>query len=450
MREYCGIFGISSKNRRIAHSIKTGLFHLQHRGQESAGIVTFYKEEFHVLKNFGFVVEALPNDKVNTLEGNIGIGHTRYSTAGDKDSFNNIQPLCIYTHNKHIALVHNGNLTNANLLKKQLIKEGHIFHSNSDSEVILHLYSKNINLPPVDRFKIISNTLKGAFSILILENDTLFAFRDKYGTRPLIMGIKDDEVAFASEVGALHATGFKNTREIKPGELVVVKNSKVSAHLIDSSTYRKNQCTFELIYFARPDGMMFGKSVYSFRKESGKILARKERFEIDIVVPVPDSGVIAALGYSEELGIPMDFGLIRSHYIERSFIAPSNRDERVKNKFIPVKSIIEGKRIALIDDSIVRGTTSDKIIKLLRYNGATKVHMRIASPPVKYPCYLGIDIPTSEELIAHKKSIEHIRKEIGADSLIYLDLKDLYGLLKSNEQDFCYSCFSGKFLYTPE
>ncbi len=449
MREYCGIFGVYSPTRNVAFTIKKGLFHLQHRGQESAGIVTFDGQKFNTLKNFGLVAEALPDSLVRDMNGFSGIGHTRYSTFGDKDSFNNIQPISIFAHNKYIALAHNGNLTNADMLKKELVKEGRVFHSTSDSEVILHLYVKYMNLSPLDRFRIISNSVRGAFSILILQNDTLFAFRDKHGTRPLIMGINGDEFAFASEVGALRATGFKHIRELAPGELAIVQHGRVSTYIVEANA-PKNQCIFELIYFARPDGVIFGKSVYDFRKESGRILAKKEQYNIDIVVPVPDSGLMAALGYSEEGNIPLEFGFIRNHYVGRSFIAPSNREEKVKMKLIPVRNIVEGKSIALIDDSIVRGTTSGKIISLLRENGAKEVHMRIASPPVKYPCYFGIDIPTRDELIASNREIDDIRREIGADSLLYLDIEDLYTLIRPNKKDFCYSCFTGRYLYTPE
>ncbi len=449
MREYCGIFGLFSTKRNVARYIRTGLFHLQHRGQESAGIVTYNSREFHTLKNFGLVVDALPEEGIKNLRGYVGIGHTRYSTAGDKDSFNNIQPLCIYAHNHNIALVHNGNLTNADKLKKELIREGRIFHSSSDSEVILHLYVKYMNLPIPERFKKISSMVKGAFSILILEDDLLIAFRDKHGTRPLIMGKNEDEIAFASEEGALRATGFSNIRELGPGQLLIVSKDGISDYNIEKDA-PKNQCIFELIYFARPDGNIFGHSVYEFRKQSGELLAKKEKYKIDIVVPIPDSGVMAALGYSEESGIPLEFGFIRNHYIGRSFISPHNREEKVRMKLIPVKSVVKGKRIALIDDSIVRGTTSGKIIKLLKENGAKEVHMRIASPPVKHPCYFGIDIPTYEELIAYRKDINEIKKEIGADSLIYLDIKDLYSLVKPMEHNFCYSCFAGNHIYRPE
>lgn len=449
MREYCGIFGIYSKKREIAPIIKKGLYHLQHRGQESAGIVIFDGKTYNTLKNFGLVLDALPDEKIEKLKGFVGIGHTRYSTAGDKDSFNNIQPIHLFAHRRHLALSHNGNLTNANTLKKALIKKGHIFHSTSDSEVILHLYAKYMNLSEKERFRLISKKVEGAYSILVLENDTLFAFRDKHGTRPLLMGENKKEVAFSSEEGALRATGFKNIRELMPGELVVVKENEISSYIIESSD-KKNQCIFELIYFARPDGTIFGKSVYQFRKESGKLLARKEKFDIDIVIPVPDSGVIPALGYSEENGIPLEFGFIRNHYVGRSFIAPSHRGEKVKMKLIPVRNVINGKKIALIDDSIVRGTTSGQIIKLLKENGAREVHMRIASPPVKFPCYFGVDIPTKEELIANGRDIEDIRREIGADSLIYLKMDDLYTLVTPEERNFCYSCFIGGHIYKPD
>ncbi len=448
MREYCGIFGLYSKKREPGPVIRTGLFHLQHRGQESAGIAVFNGKNFKVLKDFGLVLEALPYEKVKTLKGFVGIGHTRYSTAGDKDKFNNIQPIQIFAHQRYIALAHNGNLTNANTLRRALLEEGRVFHSTSDSEVILHLYTKYMNLPATERFKLISNMVEGAYSILILENDALFAFRDKHGTRPLMMANENGEVAFSSEEGALRATGFKNIEEIKAGELVIVNQRGISRHIIDTSD-KKNQCVFELIYFARPDGTVFGKPVYAFRRESGKILAKKERFNIDIVVPVPDSGIMAALGYSEESKIPLEFGFIRNHYVGRSFIAPSQRGEKVRMKLIPIRNVVQGKSIALVDDSIVRGTTSRQIIRLLRENGAKEVHMRIASPPVRFPCYFGIDIPTREELIAHGRDIEGIKEAIEADSLIYLDIEDLYKLLSPQEAQFCYSCFIGNHIYKP-
>ena len=448
MRDYCGIFGVYSVDRSVGPVIKKGLFHLQHRGQESAGIVASDGGRFYKVKNFGLVAKALPDDVVANLKGKIGIGHTRYSTAGDKDSFNNIQPICFFAYNKNIALAHNGNLTNVAYLKEKLIHEGRVFHSTSDSEVILHLYVKNLNLPVPERLREIEKEVQGAYSILILENDRLIAYRDRHGTRPLLMGKRGKDIAFASEEGALRINGFLEIKELSPGEAVIVENGVVSSVQI-AEDERKNQCVFELIYFARPDGHVFGKSVYEFRKESGRLLARKENKEIDVVVPVPDSGVMAALGYSEESGVPVEFGFIRNHYVGRSFISPYDREEKVRMKLIPVRSVVEGKKIALVDDSIVRGTTSGKIIQLLRENGAKEVHMRIASPPVRYPCYFGIDIPTKEELIANGREIEEIEKEIGADSLIYLSLDDLYTLTSPREKDFCYACFRGDHIYTP-
>lgn len=448
MRDYCGIFGVYLNKGKIGHIIKRGLFHLQHRGQESAGIVASDGKTFYKVKNFGLVAKALPDNQVDSLKGNVGIGHTRYSTAGDKDSFSNIQPICFFAYNKNIALAHNGNLTNAAYLKEQLVREGSVFHSTSDSEVILHLYVRNLNLPLAERLRKIEEKVQGAFSILILEDEMLIAYRDKHGTRPLLMGKKGGDVAFASEEGPLRVNGFTEIRELLPGEAIIVKKGEVLSFQI-ANHKRKNQCVFELIYFARPDGHIFGKAVYKFRKESGRLLARKETQEIDIVVPVPDSGVMAALGYSEESGVPLEFGFIRNHYVGRSFISPYNREEKVRMKLIPVRSVIEGKKIALIDDSIVRGTTSGKIIQLLRENGAKEVHMRVASPPVRYPCYFGIDIPTKKELIANNKDIEEIKKEIGADSLIYLSLDDLYNLTDPSRNDFCYACFRGDHIYTP-
>ncbi len=449
MREYCGIFGVYTKSEKAGTLIKKGLFHLQHRGQESAGIVTSDDKEFHTLRNFGLVTKALPDSELGTLNGHLGIGHTRYSTAGDKDSFNNIQPICFFAHYRNIALAHNGNLTNADSLKRTLIQDGRVFYSTSDSEVILHIYAKNLHLPVVERMKEIDRLVKGAYSILILENDTLIAYRDRHGTRPLLMGKKGKDVAFSSEEGALRINGFNDVRELLPGELVVVnKNGIESFRIADDN--RKNQCVFELIYFARPDGHLFGKSVYEFRRKSGRLLAKRENEDIDIVIPVPDSGVMAALGYSEESDIPLEFGFIRNHYVGRSFISPYDREEKVRMKLIPVRSVVEGKSIALIDDSIVRGTTSGKIISLLRENGAKEVHMRIASPPVRYPCFFGIDIPTREELIANNREIDEVKNLIGADSLMYLSLEDLYSLTSPFKNDFCYACFRGDHLYRPE
>jgi amidophosphoribosyltransferase len=450
LHEECGVFGVYGSDEA---SVLTalGLHSLQHRGQEAAGIVSCKDKEFHFHHDNGHVGDIFNDAKITSkLPGNISIGHVRYSTAGKKNT-NNSQPIFAELSFGGIAIAHNGNITNALSLKQQLISDGAIFNSIMDTEVILHLIAKS-KISSIEG-KIIDalNKVKGAYSLAFLCNGSLLAVRDPSGIRPLILGKLNDSYIIASETCALDIIGASFIRDIKPGEMVVINKDGLNSY----SPFPKAKskfCIFEYIYFARPDSILDDKSVYKVRKNIGKILAKENPVSADIVVPVPDSGVPAAMGFSECAKIPFEYGIIRNHYVGRTFIEPTDniRNFGVKLKHNANKAVIEGKRIVLVDDSIVRGTTSKKIVDMLRSCGAKEIHMRISSPPTINSCFYGVDTPDKKQLLAANHNIDEIAKLIGVDSLAYISLDGLYRALdheKRNnlEPQYCDACFSGNY-----
>ena len=453
----CGIFGAFNVENAALHTY-WGLYTLQHRGQESAGICSTDGESFYLLKKQGLVLEALKKEELERLKGNAAIGHVRYSTAGDIGGAN-AQPILAQTSKGEFAVAHNGNLTNYKLLRKELTDRGAVFKYTSDTEVFVHLIDSaagyipsGLQLHPNDRdfLPYLFDALRkveGAYSLLILLKDKLIAVRDPLGFRPLELGMRGESWFLASESVAFDIVGANFKRELKPGEVLVIDKEGLRSYFPFGERKKRASCIFEFIYFARPDSYIFGKWVYEVRKRLGRELARevKGKLDVDVVVPVPDSGIVPTLGFSEESGIPMELGLIRNHYVGRSFIEPTQelRDLKVLMKLSPVRPVLEGKRVAIIDDSLVRGTTSRRIVKMLKKAGAKEVHVLIASPPVKFPCYYGIDIPTEEELIANRYDIEGIRERIGADSLHYLSVE---GMLKAvGDKGYCTACFTGDY-----
>src|SRR5262245_21676480 len=441
----CGLFGIIG-HPEAAHLTYLGLYALQHRGQESAGIVASDFEKVRAEKGMGLVHDVFDDRRLQALPGGLAIGHVRYSTAGDTVQ-ENAQPYLIDCHRGPIAVGHNGNIVNAATLRQQLEAAGAIFQSSSDTEVILHLYARSHKEKLEDAISASLTKVMGAFSLLFLTRDSLVAARDPWGFRPLVLGRLGDAVIVASETCALDLIDADYVREVEPGELVVIdRNGMRSFHPFPPEPVR--QCVFEHIYFARPDSEVFGRNVLGTRQRLGRQLARESPADADIVVPVPDSGMGAALGYSEESGLPFQWGLIRNHYVGRTFIEPkqSIRSFGVKIKLNPVRNILEGKRVVLIDDSIVRGTTSRKIVGMVREAGAREVHMRISSPPTMGPCYYGIDTPLKTELIASSHAVDEIRQSIGADSLAYLSHEGLLAAVGDPAgQRHCTACFSGRY-----
>jgi len=449
-RDECGVVAIyaHAEAEKLAY---LGLHALQHRGQESAGIVTSDGITLHVHKAMGLVADIFVEDVLKKLRGTLAIGHTRYSTAGDS-ALLNAQPIMVQSNKGIMALAHNGNLVNAADIRSRLESQGSIFQTNSDTEVIVHLValSKEHTLP--DAMADALRRVEGAFSLVVISHDRIFAARDPRGFRPLAMGRipaqgveKQDTIVFASETCAFDLIGATFERDVKAGELVVVGPEGITSRFY-ASALAPSSCIFEHVYFSRPDSLVFGRAVQESREELGRQLAREAPAEADVVVPVPDSGVTAAMGYAAESGIPFRFGLIRNHYVGRTFIEPrqSVRDFGVKLKLNPVRSLLEGKRVVLIDDSIVRGTTSRKIVRMVRSAGASEVHLRISCPPTISPCFYGVDTPSKRELIAANKSVEEIREFIGADSLAYLSLEGLKKACGDGEKaNYCTACYTG-------
>src|SRR5580693_1816568 len=445
----CGVVAIFAhpEAEKLAY---LGLHALQHRGQESAGIVTSDGLTSRVHKAMGTVADIFTEDVLSKMRGTLAIGHTRYSTAGDS-ALLNAQPILVQSNKGSIAVAHNGNLTNALQVRARLESQGSIFQTNSDTEVIVHLIalSKEHTLPEAVADAL--RRVEGAFSLVMMSNDRVFAVRDPRGFRPLAMGRiaalegqKHDTIVFASETCAFDLIGAMYERDVKPGELIVVGPEGISSRFY-STAAPQSSCIFEHVYFSRPDSIVFGRAVQTSREELGRQLAREAGLDADLVVPVPDSGVTAAVGYAAESGIPFRFALIRNHYVGRTFIEPSQsvRDFGVKLKLNPVRSLLVGKRIILIDDSIVRGTTSRKIVRMIRNAGAKEVHMRISCPPTISPCYYGVDTPSKEELIASSKTPEQICEFLGADSLGYVSLANLKQAVNDTENTFCTSCYTG-------
>ena len=447
LKEECGVFGIydTESENDISNLTYLGLHALQHRGQESAGICVNDNGDFKLHKDMGLVTNIFDNELLAELNGDIGIGHVRYSTTGSSLMMN-AQPLLINSIKGSLALAHNGNLVNGDELRTNLETNGSIFHSTLDTEVIAHLVARSLEDNLIDALMHSLHQLKGAFSMVAITEGSLIAVRDPYGFRPLVLGKKGSAYVVASETCAFDIIGAEFVREIKPGEMLVINEDG-----LDSFTYSTERpshfCIFEFIYFARPDSTFLGRNVYRRRNAMGKQLAREMEVEADLVIPIPDSGVAAALGYSEESGIPFSKGILRNRYVGRTFIQPTQeiRDFKVRIKLSPIREIIEGNRVILVDDSIVRGTTSSQIIDRVRGMGAEEVHIAISSPPIKYPCYYGIDTSRRKELIANKMNEEEIARHIGADSLKYLSLEGLLTSIEVEDVGFCTACFSGDY-----
>jgi amidophosphoribosyltransferase len=440
----CGIFGIEGSSE-AAHFTYLGLYAMQHRGQESAGLVSWDEQRLHVERGMGQVADIFRAGTLERLPGRRALGHTRYSTAGSSIRAN-AQPIVVNTSMGPLGLVHNGNLVNARQLRKWLEANGAIFQTTSDTEVILHLMARSPRPDPVESLMVALQEVKGAYSILLVTPDALIAARDPNGFRPLVLGDCQGASCFASESCAFDLLEADVVRELDLGEVVVARDGKIESHYLPIST-APARCLFEQVYFARPDSKVFGDSVSDSRLKMGAALAREAPAEADIVVAVPDSGLFAALGYARESNMPLEFGLIRNHYVGRTFIEPkqSIRHFRVKVKLNPVRELIEGKRVVLVDDSIVRGTTSPKIVKMLRDAGASEVHLRISCPPTAWPCHYGIDMPTREELIASDHSVEEIREFTGADSLAYLSLEGLAASVSGPQESYCTACWTGEY-----
>ncbi|MGE5244489.1 MAG: amidophosphoribosyltransferase [Betaproteobacteria bacterium] len=444
LHEECGVFGIFG-HPEAANMTYLGLYALQHRGQESAGIAASDGEQVRISRSMGYVADVFDSDELARLPGALAIGHVRYSTAGDSGLLN-AQPILIDCSHGQIALCHNGNLVNARELRDDLVRQGSIFQSNSDTEVILHLYARS-KAATIDEAIVESvSQVQGAFSLVVLTRDRLVAVRDPHGFRPLAIGRLGEATVFCSETCALDLIGATYVRDVEPGEVVVVTASGMRS-IRPWAPAPLAQCVFEHVYFARPDSYVFGRSVNEVRTDLGKILAREQPAPADVVVPVPDSGVCAAMGYAEEAGVPLRMGLIRNHYVGRTFIQPqaSIRHFGVKVKLNPVRSILEGRRVVLVDDSIVRGTTSRKIVKMVRAAGAREVHVRISCPPTISPCFYGVDTPRRSELIAATHSLDEITKYLGADSVGYLSLEGLLSAVGTERGSYCTSCYTGKY-----
>jgi len=450
LKEECGVFGIIGRDSASAMTA-LGLHALQHRGQEASGIVAFDGEHFQSHHALGHVGENFNSEYViNKLMGSISIGHTRYATTGET-ALRNVQPLFADFDFGGFAIAHNGNLTNAYTLRKQLVKRGCLFRSTTDTEVIIHLMAMARAGSPIDRLIEALRQVEGAYSLVCLAKNMIIGVRDPHGVRPLVIGKLEDAFVLASETCALDIIGADFVRDVEPGEMVIMDGKTIQS-LHPFAATKPRFCVFEYIYFARPDSSVEGKSVYEMRKNIGVELAKESGVDADIVVPVPDSGVPSAIGYAEQSKIPFDLGIIRNHYVGRTFIQPTDRIRHlgVKLKHNANRRFIEGKRVILVDDSIVRGTTSTKIVEMIRAAGAREVHMRISSPPTKHSCFYGIDTPQPEKLLAHNYTIEQMCHFIGADSLAFISLDGLYramGEVKRNNQSpqFCDACFSGDY-----
>ena len=443
-KDECGVFGIFG-HPEAANLTYLGLYALQHRGQESAGIATSDGEKLRISRAMGHVAEAFDEHALESLPGHIAIGHTRYSTAGESKLLN-AQPILIDCAHGQIAIAHNGNLVNAGELRDRLVRDGSIFQTTSDTEVMLHLYARSREYTVEGALVESISQLSGAFSFALLTKDRLIAARDPHGFRPLALGKLDDAYIVCSETCALDLIGATYLRDVEPGELLIISDGGLrSLHPFPPAPLA--HCIFEHVYFARPDSYVFGQSVNNVRTELGRILAEESCVDADVVSPIPDSGVCGATGFAERSGIPMAMGLIRNHYVGRTFIQPQQaiRHFSVKIKLNPVRSVLEGRRVILIDDSIVRGTTSRKIVKMVRAAGAKEVHMRIACPPTISPCFYGVDTPNRSELIAATHTLDQVRDFIEADTLAYLSLEGLLRAVKPAGGSYCTSCYTGRY-----
>ena len=444
LKHNCGLIGVQGCGNasRLAYM---GLYALQHRGQESTGIVTSDGDCFHAFKAPGLVSETYEDEILKELDGTLAIGHNRYSTTGSQRS-SNIQPLVVDLKGEPLAIAHNGNLVNASELRNAMEKEGSIFQSTTDSELFVHLMARSKKKSLRSMIRAATGAVRGSYCLVLLSVDSIIALRDPNGFHPLCLGRNGDMVFVASESCGLDIVGASFEREIAPGEIVTVCGGEVTASRFAEAD-RLSMCIFELIYFSRPDSVVFGVSVDAVRKAFGRRLAIEHPADADIVISVPDSSNAAALGYSQESGIPLEFGMIRNHYVGRTFIYPTSelRDYRVRIKYNPVKELLAGKRVVVVDDSIVRGTTSRKLMRMLRAVGAKEIHVRISSPPIRFPCFYGIDTPTREELIAAKSKVQEIARFLEVDSLGYLSVEGLLESTGLTPGDFCVACFTGDY-----
>ncbi|MFN3076980.1 MAG: amidophosphoribosyltransferase [Alphaproteobacteria bacterium] len=450
LHEECGVFGIFGDGNASAHT-GLGLHALQHRGQEAAGIVSCDGEHFHSHRDLGHVSKAFASEDImHRLVGASAIGHVRYSTSGDT-ILRNVQPLFADFEFGGLAIGHNGNLTNAVTLRRQLVKRGCLFQSTTDTEVIVHLIATSDFSTVEERMIDALRQVEGAYSLVALTKDALFGVRDPLGIRPLVVGRLDNAYIISSETCALDIIGAEFVRDVEPGEVVIVDGRGLRS-IKPFPKLRRRFCIFEYIYFARPDSVMEGYNVYTARKRIGAELARESYARADVVVAVPDSGVPAALGYAAEAGIPFEFGIIRNHYVGRTFIQPTERTRHlgVKRKHNTNRAVLSGQRVILVDDSIVRGTTSMKIVDMVRQAGASEIHMRISSPPTAYPCFFGIDTPKREKLLAARHSVKEMAAVLGVDSLAFISLDGLYRALgfpfrDGKQPQFCDACFTGDY-----
>lgn len=444
LHEECGVVGVYG-HPEAANLVYLGLYALQHRGQESAGIVASTHSKMRLEVGMGLVADVFDPIRILKLPGPLAIGHNRYSTAG-KSELVNAQPCMINYSAGSLALAHNGNLVNAHAIRKELGSKGAIFQSTNDSEVIVHLMAQSKAETFVDQAAEALRQVSGAYSLVLMTKTELVAARDPHGFRPLCLGKLDGAYIVASETCVMDLIEAEFIREVEPGELILINDQGIQSFFPFKKVETKH-CVFEHIYFARPDSFIFGEHVYTARKNMGRAMAQESPADVDLIVPVPDSGVVSAMGFAEESGIPFEMGLIRNHYVGRTFIEPQSqiRHFGVKLKLNPVKEIIAGKRIAIIDDSIVRGTTARKIVKMLRDAGAKEVHLRISAPPILHSCFYGIDTPTKEELIAHTHDLEETRQYLAADSLAYLSLEKMMEVLENGKKKFCSACFDGNY-----
>ena len=442
----CGIFGIYNHPEASNHAY-LGLYALQHRGQESAGIVSSDGKQLYHYRQMGLVSEIFTRDILKRLPGRSAVGHVRYSTAGSSE-LKNAQPYVVDYAKGMMAIAHNGNLTNAFLIRSELESRGSIFQSNMDTEVIVHLIARSKEKTLIERFFQALKQVEGSYSLLFLTEKDMVAARDPFGFRPLVLGNLKDAPVIASETCVFDLIGAKFVREIEPGEILLINEEGIKSFK-PFPQKQHHQCIFEFIYFARPDSFIFNHNVYEMRKSLGFQLARESPAEVDMAVPIPDSGFPATLGYAAESKLPVELGMIRNHYIGRTFIEPEQRIRHfgVKIKLNPVKELLKGKRIVMVDDSIVRATTSRKIVKMFRNAGAKEAHVRISSPPITDPCFFGIDTPKKSELIASSLKVKEIQKFINATSLNYLSLEGLKKCVKGEEENFCYACFTGDYPY---
>ncbi len=444
----CGIFGVLG-HKDAARLTYLGLYALQHRGEESAGIFAYNGKKVTHHKGMGLVSEVFDEKSIKSLRGDLAIGHVRYSTTGSSHA-SNIQPFLAIHKRGHIAIAHNGNLTNAGELRYTMEEQGSIFQSTMDSEVVVHLLAKSEKKDYKESIAWALSQLEGAYSLIMMLDDKLVGARDPRGWRPLCLGKLDGAYILASETCALDLINAKYVRDIEPGEIVFISKDGLKS-IKPFPGRRHSLCIFEYIYFARPDSNIFGKNVYLTRRNLGRQLAKECPVDCDLAMPIPDSGNYAALGFAKESKIPYEAGIIRNHYIGRTFIQPSQsvRDFRVKVKLNPIRDVLKGKRIVIIEDSIVRGTTSRIRVKTLREAGAKEIHMRVTCPPIKFPCFYGIDFPTKKELIASNKSVEKIRNFIGLDSLKYLSLEGMLKAMLLPKEEFCTACFNGEYPVKP-